>query len=249
MSQVRRGLGSSRGLELGRRACPVPPGRITRAVVRRVPIGTCCGVRGVLARRAAVRSIVASASASPSASANSFMVGKRSAGVFSSARKVASSTSSGTDWRTTWMLGTCSSAWRARIAMEFGPSNGGWPDEQLVEHAAEAVLVAPPVHCRRRATAPGSCSAGVPTAMPVWVSFSPADSTARAMPKSATRAWPPWSRMFSGLMSRWTMPCSWAYCERFRGLARDPEGVVDRKLLLPVAAGRGADSPSMNGMT
>lgn len=32
-------------------------------------------------------------------------------------------------------------------------------------------------------------------------------STARAMPKSVTTAWPSERRMFSGLMSRWTMPC------------------------------------------
>ncbi len=30
--------------------------------------------------------------------------------------------------------------------MAFGPSNGGWPDEQLVEHAPQAVLVAATVH-------------------------------------------------------------------------------------------------------
>ena len=33
---------------------------------------------------------------------------------------------------------------------------------------------------------------------------------ASAIPKSATRAEPSWSRMFSGLMSRWTTPCRWA---------------------------------------
>ncbi len=53
---------------------------------------------------------------------------------------------------------------------------------------------------------------GVPTAVPVWVSFwaELASVAARAMPKSATRAWPPESMMFSGLMSRWTMPMLWA---------------------------------------
>ena len=45
---------------------------------------------------------------------------------------------------------------------------------------------------------------GVPTAIPVRVSRSPpATLTARAIPKSATRARPFESRMFSGLMSRW----------------------------------------------
>ena len=52
---------------------------------------------------------------------------------------------------------------------------------------------------------------GVPIAIPVWVSLvPPATVTARAIPKSATTARPPLSRMFSGLMSRWTMPSSWA---------------------------------------
>ncbi len=49
--------------------------------------------------------------------------------------------------------------------------------------------------------------AGVPMIVPVWVSWlSPAASSARAMPKSATTALPPESRMFSGLMSRCTTP-------------------------------------------
>ena len=51
--------------------------------------------------------------------------------------------------------------------------------------------------------------------MPTWVSFSfslTAALTARAMPKSASSAWPPSSRMFSGLMSRWITPRPWAYC-------------------------------------
>jgi hypothetical protein len=46
---------------------------------------------------------------------------------------------------------------------------------------------------------------GVPIAIPVSVSFEPpAAVIARAMPKSATTACPAESRMFSGLMSRWT---------------------------------------------
>ena len=43
---------------------------------------------------------------------------------------------------------------------------------------------------------------------PVAVRCSPpAASIARAIPKSATTAWPSSRRMFSGLMSRWTIPC------------------------------------------
>ena len=48
--------------------------------------------------------------------------------------------------------------------------------------------------------------------MPVLVITSGAAAvvTARAMPKSATRAWSAVSRMFSGLTSRWRMPLAWA---------------------------------------
>src|ERR1051325_7011125 len=44
----------------------------------------------------------------------------------------------------------------------------------------------------------------------IWPA-SPAAFTARAMPKSATTAVPPDSMMFSGLMSRCTIPWLWAY--------------------------------------
>ena len=55
--------------------------------------------------------------------------------------------------------------------------------------------------------------AGVPTASPVSVSFSSAGPpNTRAIPKSATRVLPSRvRRRFSGLMSRWTIPWSWAY--------------------------------------
>jgi hypothetical protein len=39
----------------------------------------------------------------------------------------------------------------------------------------------------------------------------PAESTASAIPKSATTTSPAWNKMFSGLMSRWTMSCECAY--------------------------------------
>ena len=60
----------------------------------------------------------------------------------------------------------------------------------------------------------------------------PAALTASAMPKSATSACPSCSRMFSGLMSRWTTPCSMRVVERARDFARDPYGVVDGELRL-----------------
>ena len=52
---------------------------------------------------------------------------------------------------------------------------------------------------------------GVPIAIPVAVSrVPPAAEMARAMPKSVITAVSPESRMFSGLMSRWTTPWLWA---------------------------------------
>ena len=77
--------------------------------------------------------------------------------------------------------------------------------------------------------------AGVPIASPVSVSrSSPSAPSARAIPKSATRVFPSRvSSMFSGLMSRWITPWSWAYCEGLGRLARDPERVVHRELPLP----------------
>ena len=82
--------------------------------------------------------------------------------------------------------------------------------EHLVEHAAERVEIAAAVDRRSPAACSGLMYAGVPTIMPICVR-SPTRSrvAARAlpMPKSATTAWPSCSRMFSGLMSRWTTPC------------------------------------------
>ena len=71
--------------------------------------------------RDVVRLVATVGSRSASTSANSLIFWNRSAGVFSSACMTASSSSSGTDCRTTWMLGTCSIACRAMIDREFGP--------------------------------------------------------------------------------------------------------------------------------
>ena len=84
--------------------------------------------------------------------------------------------------------------------------------QHLVEHAAEAVDVGPGVERpARRPPAPGSCRPACPTASPVSVSCSssPAERPGDAEvghQRVPSRA----SRMFSGLMSRWTTPCWWA---------------------------------------
>ena len=54
--------------------------------------------------------------------------------------------------------------------------------------------------------------------------------------------------MFSGLMSRWTMPVLVRVLERLRRLARDTQRVVHRELTLSRSADPGGLSPSMNGM-
>ena len=50
------------------------------------------------------------------------------------------------------------------------------------------------------------------------------------MPKSATSAWLPVSRMFSGFTSRWIMPSSVGVAQRVGRFARDPERVLHREL-------------------
>ena len=72
-----------------------------------------------------VRRAVGPRSACSKASEKSRTVGKRSASVFSKARWIAASTSSGIECRTTRKLGTSSSESRARIAIALGPSKGG----------------------------------------------------------------------------------------------------------------------------
>jgi hypothetical protein len=61
-------------------------------------------------------------------------------------------------------------------------------------------------------TCSGAMYAGVPNAAPalVIVPLAPASHRALASPKSATTAWPVHRNTLSGLMSRWTTPCSCA---------------------------------------
>ena len=76
----------------------------------------------------------------------------------------------------------------------------------------------------------------------------PAASSARAMPKSATSAPSSCSRMFSGLMSRWTTPWRWAYVQRRADLAGDRAAPRPRAAGARGRAGRGAISPSTYGI-
>ena len=106
------------------------------------------------------------------------------------------------------------------------------------------------------ASLPDACSgdmyAGVPMAMPICVRASPCPSvraafTALAMPKSATVAASPVSRMLSGLISRWMIPRSCAYASAL---------ATSRNTLTTSAIGNSrtrsirarSDSPSIYGM-
>ncbi len=90
---------------------------------------------------------------------------------------------------------------------------------------------------------------GVPTVIPVCVSVSPpAIVTARAIPKSASIAREPSSRMFSGLMSRWMTLRAWAKSSasatwRVMSIASSI-GSCDRS-----SSRSRSDLPSTNGIT
>ena len=90
---------------------------------------------------------------------------------------------------------------------------------------------------------------GVPITVPVCVSrVSPAAVIARAMPKSATTAVSPISRMFSGLMSRWIT--LWL-CAYVRALATSEaiRSVSGSGSIFSRSRRPRSDSPSTYGMT
>ena len=137
------------------------------------------------------------------ARANCAAVANRSAGALASALTIAASTSGGTVGRTMLTRVGASRNFRAKIASAVAPVYGGSPTN--ISYSTQ-----PRLYTSLRAStspAPLACSglmyAGVPIVTPVAVRrSSPADVIARAMPKSANRACPPLSRMFSGLTSR-----------------------------------------------
>ena len=101
----------------------------------------------------------------------------------------------------------------ARIACGVGPVNGGSPGEHLVGHDADRVEIGARVdrrlpggllrrHVRRRADREAERREGAAGR----VTPAAAALAALATPKSITSACRPVSMMFSGLMSRWTMP-------------------------------------------
>ena len=107
---------------------------------------------------------------------------------------------------------------RDRIREAFGddrlsgrPGIGRLAGQHLVDHTAQAVHVGPTVDLARAARLLGRHVGGGPHGHAGLGEALPAGlSSARAIPKSATSACPPLSRMFSGLMSRWITPWPWA---------------------------------------
>ncbi len=90
---------------------------------------------------------------------------------------------------------------------------------------------------------------GDPIGWPAWVSVRlPAALMARAMPKSATIACVPESRMFSGLMSRWMIPCPWAKA-RASATSRAMWSASSSGSLRSRSKRCRSDSPSTYGMT
>ena len=187
------------------------------------------GRRGA-AGAAAAGSVATSARPNLSAEEN------RSAGDFDSALATAFSTASGTVSRNDRTGRGVSVNRRAIACCGVGPVNGGSPASISNSTAGERVDVAARVeragagrllraHVGRRAER----GAGLGDALARrWGR----PASARAMPKSATSAWSPVSRMFSGLMSRWITPVAVGVLEGLRAFARDADRVLDRELLL-----------------
>jgi len=119
--------------------------------------------------------------------------------------------------------------------LSLGPVNGGCqPASRRARNRGRRY------HCAHRGpvlrpACSGLMYAGVPTASPVSVSRStPALATAHAMPKSATRAWPLSSRMFSGLNVPMDHSAPVCVAQGVRHLARDAQRVVEGELFLAV---------------
>ena len=81
----------------------------------------------VLVTRMLARRVAVAPSGVPMISQKALAVCGRSAGTLASAAMTASSTSSGTEARTSWSPGTGVMAWRAMMARALGPVKGGVP--------------------------------------------------------------------------------------------------------------------------
>ena len=124
---------------------------------------------------------------------------------------------------------------RDELGVAPSPLNGGRPGQHLVQDAGQAVLVA----ARIDFVAAGLLGAHVGRGAQRGAGHGEPIATggvrgARAMPKSATIAWPSRSSTFSGLTSRWITPRAMRVVQRLGHLSGKPERVGDRELAFAV---------------
>ena len=131
---------------------------------------------------------------------------------------------------------------------EARPGEGRLARQQLVEDAGETVLVGPRVYVALAFGLLGTHVGGRPDAQAgagqLVAGGEPAIPAARAMPKSATSAWPCESRTFSGLTSRWISALPVGVVERFAGLPHQAQRLRHRERALanePLAQGLAID--------
>ena len=191
------------------RASAAAPAMAARSTPRRgrdagrLPGRPLAAVAGVPVRVAADGS---GAKASRSATASSSAPAYRSAGSRASAVAMTAARRGGTVGRSTPTGGAAIAARFATIASPDAPPKGGSPASISYstvpsEYTSDRTSRRPlPVDCS------GLMYCGVPRYEPGRVVRGAAESSASAMPKSATSACPSCSRMFSGLMSRWITP-------------------------------------------
>ena len=167
------------------------------------------GRGGAVASRGVVAAVGCSSSAPSSASTNAVAVGYRPPWSFAIARRRTPSTGGGSvGSRSLAFGGSSSMCWRA-CAAKWLAVNGRPPVSSSNPATASEYRSLAPVASR-----PSACSgaryAAVPNSSPLLVIVSSLCS--RAIPKSATcRPRSRSSRKFAGLMSRWTIPRSWAW--------------------------------------
>ena len=122
------------------------------------------------------------------------------------------------------------------MACAGGAGVGGLAGQHFVQRATQRVEIAPAVQgTAPPPPAPGSCRwESAPRPDLGQIPRMPASVTARAIPKSATRAWPRDSSTFARLDVAMHDAETVRVAQRSPTSRVDPERVVERQLLLPV---------------